>query len=723
MNGRRWYIPALILLLIWAAATALQAHPGCTRPKVGLALSGGGAKGFAHIGVLKVIEEAGLPIDCIAGSSIGSIIGGLYAIGYSPAEMESLATEIDWSDFFSDSRERRYLAMVEKQWDSRYIATLNLRQRTVQLPAGLVTGQKISSLFSRLTWPVHHINNFSNLPIPFVCIATDIESGEAVPLRSGFLPEALRASMAIPTLFTPMLIDSLLLVDGGLTRNLPASDVRELGADYVIGVDVGAPLKTAERLDSFIAIMDQALSLQAAKSTQYERDLCKVLIVPELGNLNFSDFEQVGKFVELGEQAARAHLDEFRALLDSLKVCDDQLTRPVRSKPAQFDSIFVYELELTGMHRLAMSLVKSELGIKPPQWIAPADLEKRITRIFSSLSLDRVTYQLTPSSRGTKLSVNVLERDSDQVRLGLRYDSRTEATILLNTTFRNLTGMGSALAFDLELAGKTEFDAQYFVHTRMPRSFGLHFHARLSERPLDVYDRDTRTARFDVRSIAGDLFWGSIFHPSFSIGLGYRIERARTSPNIAPEPFGAVATTISSGYGQIRIDTFDRGVFPQRGHQVRIEAERAIDQIGGSVDFTSLSLDARSYFRVNRHISILTRLQLGHMTAPDSIPLHRQFFLGGDESFYGLRPQELAGANLQSLTVGVQFEPWRRRFIILRWNVGNTFPTWALDVNRSFFTGAGITAGLMTPIGPLDFTYAFGNRHNSITHLNLGFRF
>ena len=193
-------------------AGALWPQPSA--PGVGLALSGGGAKGFAHIGVLKVLDEIGLPIQYISGTSMGAIIGAMYAIGYHPDEIERIVKSIDWQDLLSDEADYRFISMTEKAWNSRYLGQLYLQNGAFRLPAGLIEGQKISNMLSHLTWSVHHVTDFTRFPIPFVALATDIISGEPVPLRSGYLPDALRASMAIPSIFTPVELDGKLLVDG-----------------------------------------------------------------------------------------------------------------------------------------------------------------------------------------------------------------------------------------------------------------------------------------------------------------------------------------------------------------------------------------------------------------------------------------------------------------------------------------------------------------------------
>ncbi|MDQ7054494.1 MAG: patatin-like phospholipase family protein, partial [candidate division KSB1 bacterium] len=329
-------------------------------PKVGLALSGGGAKGFAHIGVLKVIDEIGLPVHYISGTSMGAIIGAMYAIGYHPDEIERIVKSTDWQDLFSDEADYRFISMTEKAWNSRYLGRLYLQNGSFLLPAGLIEGQKISSMLSRLTWSVHHVTDFTRFPIPFVALATDIITGQPVPLVSGYLPDALRASLALPSIFTPVKLNGKLLVDGGLVRNLPAQDVRDLGADIVIGVDVGQPLRSAERLKSFVEIIDQALSLSAAFSTREQRELCDILIVPQLDDLSFSSFNQADRLIRLGEAAARRQLPQLLALRDSLRDASARERRE-HASIARIDSLYIVDVEMHGLRRVSKSLVQAQL--------------------------------------------------------------------------------------------------------------------------------------------------------------------------------------------------------------------------------------------------------------------------------------------------------------------------------------------------------------------------
>ena len=690
------------------------------RPKVGLALSGGGAKGLAHIGVLKVLEEANVPIDYIAGTSMGSIAGALYAIGYRVEDLENLALNTDWTDLLTDELSRRYVAMEEKIWDGRYMGSFPIVKRGVQLPSGLVTGQKISKFLSRLTWSVHHIDDFKQLPIPFVCVATDIATGEAVPIDSGFLPDAIRASMAIPTVFTPIKLDQRKLVDGGLVRNLPVEDVKRLGADIVIGVDVSFTLIPEDEIISFLDIITQSLSFVEAQSREKQHQMCDILIQPDISELSMFSFNEVEEIIKRGETAARAKLPQIRTLLDSLHANTQEQFEFI---PPTVDSIYIRTIKFSGLKDVSRRLVQGELDIQPSTWISARDLEHAIDRIYSSNFFERVTYKLIPSDKGSELVIRVIEKNTDLFRFGLRYDTYQEAALLLNTTFRNLAEHGSNLVLDAKLGEQSFVDLQYFIHTGFRQRIGLHATANYTSEILDIYKEKTREASMRIRSLSGETLLGSIFSTKAIIGFGLRGEYLRIVPRIGDENVHADDFKIISLFGLIRMDTFNRAVFPSEGQLLKLRVSLAKKGIASSVTFSQLHFDWQGAFPVHRKFSFLTRLQLGATTG-SLIPINCNFQLGGADSFLGLKHQERCGKYLQAFQLGLQYEAASKQFLQMRWNIGNTSDVWKnLFIRNRAITGIGATAGVATPIGPIELTLMGGSWHRFLAYFNLGYKF
>ncbi len=713
--------------LIWARIAAGES------PRIGLALSGGGAKGLAHVGVLKVLEEEGVPIDYITGTSMGSIIGALYAIGYSAADLEAFALSTNWNALFSENVARSDLALEYKRFDGRYMASLPIVKRRIKLPSGLIGDQNVFKLFARLTLPVHHVEDFTRLPIPFACVATDIGTGEAVVLKRGFLPEAMRASMSLPSIFAPIEIEGRLLVDGGVVRNFPVEDVRNLGADFVIGVDVGSPLFKPEELDSFVKILDQTLSFISATSTRQQRALCDVLLLPDMSGLSIADFSSAREIIARGEEAARRALPQIRALLDSVGRDDKQ---GARRFPAFPDSISVNRVVIEGLQEVDPTIVRKELRIEPLTRISVNELDRAVDRVYSTRFFDRVVYRVLPGAEGASIVVNVVEKKEDLFRFGLRYDSHLDASLLLGGFFRNVGNSRSFLNLDLRLGQRIEVDAYYFLHLRWLPRVGVSTRGRYTQSFVDRFDRGRQIGRLNIRSAYGEVFVGSTLATKLSVGLGARAEYSRVTQKST-----ALDTVVFAGWlvpfvGTLWVDTFDQAYFPSRGLRLLGKSEVTFKALGSDRHFARFFFDATGYLPLSRRFSLLAEILLAGKTG-GALPAHYAFVLGGMDtpalfaepdaatvSFVGLRAQELNGPFAQFFQLGLQMEVRPNVFLVFRANLGNTFESWKLDWSPGRFKqGLGFTLGANTPLGPIELTLMGGSENDVLTHFNLGFKF
>ena len=721
-------VPSLLLLL-----TSSSRAEG--RPRVGLALSGGSARGFAHIGVIKVLEEAGMPIDVVTGTSMGAIMGGLYAAGYSSAQIESLAVCIDWYDLFSDALPRSELPMEHKRWNARYAFTVPMDGWLPTLPSGLVAGQKITKLLSRLTLRAHAIEDFTLLPIAYACVATDIETGEAVVLRSGNIAEAMRASMAIPSVFTPVELDGRLLVDGGVARNLPAVDARDLGADIVIGVYVGAPLYKQDELTSMVRIMDQTASFQIAAASREQQKLCDVLITPDVHDAQGFQFDNAPYFIARGEEAARKVLPRLRALADSVRALSGAAREQQKPHgPDEPDTVLVTEVVTEGLQRIPPRVVETELKVKPPVRMTPADIEAIVDRVYKYDYFERVSYRLEPSGDGSRMVLKAVEKSQNLYRLGLRYDSETSVSLLLNTTLRNLGLSGSALALDVRAGEDTAGDLRYFAPAgRTMQSFGFRARANVSRTSLSVLEGDVRVAEFRTTYTFGELLFGNIFSSRLSVTAGARAEYVRNHKNIGPEDIDDSDDRLLPVVAELRVDTFDRTMFPRWGVFLQFVAEATSSHAGSDMSFTRYYGDWRVRIPLHRRVSLLQWLYAGTTATGDSPPVY-QFTVGGldvpyaylgeSNDFLGLDRRERAGPHAQALGVGVQWELRDRMFMIARWNVGNTFSEWNEDLDWDrYLSGGGLTFALDLPVAPIEFTIMSGSGHDLMSQLSIGYDF
>jgi NTE family protein len=710
--------------------SSVPADSGDIRPRVGLAFGGGAARGFAHIGVLKVLEEVGMPIDCITGVSMGSVIGGLYALGYGVDDLERIAFDADWNTLFSDRQPRRVLGMEQKRWDSLFLARLPISGWKVRAPSGLIGAHNVSALISRLSLPYQRTQDFAEFPIPFSCVATDISTGEGVLLDDGFLSEAIRASMAIPTVFTPVRIDGRLLVDGGLARLIPAEDARAVGADIVIGVNVGRRVYTKDELESVINITDQAMTLMLTPAVEAQEKLCDILIEPDMTNVNLSDFSEAGMIIARGEEAARAILPRLKALADSLNALSPSMPRPPLDSPK---TIHLSEISLSGLDKVSEKVVRSEVGLRVPNDFSLKDIENAVGRAYGTQLFDRVNYRLDDIDSGSRLVVRLDENTGNSLSVGLRYDTRRGASLILSTVFRNQFRGAGTLAVSAILRKEFEFDARYFVHLGLMHALGARARVDARKVYIDVFDEGARVAGLESRYYFGELEMGTIFSTRFAIEAGIRGEYFDNKVTVGSPDFGVGTETYVPFYGSIVLDSFDRTVFPRSGVRAEITTEIADEGIGSDSTFARVYLDWRAVIRVSRSVSILQDLYIGTAHGPN-VPMTYNFFLGGvderftllgeEHSFYGLKRQERVGRHAQMLTLGVQWEALRGKYIQLIWNAGNTFDEPELEFGEGrYIHGGGLNLGVDTLLGPIELALMTGSEHDFLTYFSIGYTF
>lgn len=690
-------------------------------------LSGGGAKGFAHIGVLQVLEEAGLKIDYITGTSMGAFVGALYSIGYTPGQIKEIAIGQNWMDLFLGQASRRLLPMVEKDQADRFMAIFPIKPGRVEMPYGLISGQNLQALLTRLTWPAHQVNDFRNLTIPFCCLATNLENGQRVVLSRGFLPEALRASMSIPTVFRPVEIDGQLLVDGGLVDNLPADEALKMGADIIIGVDVSSALRSREQINSLLNVLDQTMSFQTYASVQEQRKLCNLLLIPDLSEYTPADFNQVEDLIKKGEQAAREALPELKKLIYSMGL--GKINRPINNS-APPESIFICNIEVEGLSRVSKKSVLSELALKPHCWISSHNLALAIDKVYNTQFFEGVSYRLEPSPGGVCLRVKVVEKDHQILGLGLRYDSNTNAEILFGLNFRNLLGHSSLLAADLRLGDSPELKLSEFIHPGLGPGLGERISLGIVKYPIFLYQDGQRWASFNYTIGSGDIFLGTIYSKSLEVGGGIRMEYFERTPDIAPAGIPEISGRHLTVTVSLNIDTYNRSEFPTRGHKFNVSHIMANREMAGRADFFKKLGQWQGCFPLNKKLTLNGNMFWGNVSGRE-IPDHYRFYLGGLDqrqgviSMAGLKPMELIGNNVMGLGIGAQYEAFSNRFISGSWNIGKAGDVyWKDQINRqNLVSGIAIGFGVLSPVGPIKIELMSSNRHAFLANLRLGYNF
>ncbi len=700
------------------------------RPKVGLVLSGGGAKGFAHIGVLKVIEEAGVPIDVVSGTSMGSIIGGLYAIGYNAEMIEKIILEQNWVDLFNDNITRHEISIQEKLELSRYVGGFPIYGTKVGLPTGLMVGQKVSAMLSRLTWSMHHVEDFDDFPRPFRCVATDIETGKPYVFKSGYLPEAIRASMAIPSVFTPVRIQGKMLVDGGIVRNLPVQEAVDMGADYIIAVDVTNPLFSQKELDSFFEILNQTINFQTVAKRDEQLSMCDLYIYPNIEGYTIFDFFKADSLIHYGEMKAREFLPQLTALADSLK----KYNEPVRISAPATDIQFVdiVDVKVSGLSRVPEYVVTSNIGLKIPSRVTPEDIEKAVDRLYGSQLFERVTYQLKSTSDGTILILYVVENTTNLLNFGLNYSNRHDATILLNGTFRNLLGHGSKLSLDNKLGHNRELGVNYFYHTIFKPAVGFGFDVRAKESDFDNFADHVRIARYNLFNMTLGLQLKALLTNGSAIGLNIQRQRTVLDPSVVSnKSIRDITNDYFNTSLELDIDTFDHAVFPVSGMVLHAEGKyfhMLSDPVALDKSFVRYFLDLKRVRKLTKKSAFRYELVTGYYSG-DMVPVEQLFYFGGYHyyenymfPFAGLDYMEIAARNLIIGRTALQFKVFAQQYFSAGLAVGIFHDRYQeLFSNGSRIWSGSLSYGMDTPLGPVKFSIASNNREKDLQgYLSIG---
>ncbi len=558
--------------------------------KVGLVLSGGGAKGLAHVGAIKVIEEAGIKIDYIGGTSIGALVGALYAAGYSPTELDSIFRAIDFNNLIQDNLPRSAKTFYEKENSERYALTLPFNKFKISVPSAYSGGQNLYNELVRLLYHVKDIEDFNALPIPFVCIATDVETGEEVVLNKGYLPEAIMASGTLPSLFEPAKIDGKVLIDGGVVNNYPIEKVKAMGADIIIGVDVQHELSNRESLLSATEILLQINNFSTAEAMVEKSKQTHIYIKPDIEGYSVLDFDKRDTIIKIGEVAARKKY----AALKELSVNQKKNKKVIKTIAAK-DEIIVNRLVILGNNKnYSRRYIEGKLRFELGKKITFEKLQQGISNLSATGNFQTIRYQLLSNGIGEDLILKLEENPTKTfIRLGVHYDDLYNSAALINLTKKNFLMQDDVASFDFILGDNLRYNLQYYVDKGSYWGFGIN--SRLNDFEKEI-DFDILRDNFDVNDVPNlntinlgvvdftnqiylQTVWQEEF--AFTIGAEHKFLRysTRTLGDLPDETIneldqsrvGSNGRTLFeksdfySAYGQLTFDTYDDKYFPTKG--------------------------------------------------------------------------------------------------------------------------------------------------------------
>ncbi|PXX31470.1 patatin-like phospholipase family protein [Arenibacter sp. ARW7G5Y1] len=551
--------------------------------KVGLVLSGGGAKGLAHIGALKVIEEAGVKIDYITGTSMGAIVGALYASGYSAKELDSIFKNTDFESLIQDNVPRSAKTFYEKEDSERYALTLPFNKFKISIPQAISGGQSIYNEFVRLLYHVKDVNDFSKLPIPFLCVATDVETGDQILLDKGYLPEAILASGTFPSLFRPVEINGRVLIDGGVVNNYPIGELKKMGADVVIGVDVQHGLSDRESLLSATEILLQINNYRTVRDMQKKSALTDIYITPDIKDYSVIDFDMGSAIIDKGEEAARLRMDEL------LKISKDpNLRRPQIIAAGIKDTLLINELTIQGNYNYSRAYIKGKLRFNVDDKITFKKLQQGINNLSATGNFRSIKYELLDNGEGVGLLLNVKENpDKMFIRLGVHFDDLYKSAGIVNLTRKNVLMDDDVASVDFVIGDNLRYNLEYYVDKGFYWSFGINsrFDDFNKEINFDLiksnFDVDNssniRKINLSASDLTNQVYLQTVIEEefAFTIGLEHKLQKLSTKTlgqlDTISAPISANKRTYFensnyySTYGQLTFDTYDDIYFPTKG--------------------------------------------------------------------------------------------------------------------------------------------------------------
>ncbi|HCQ77207.1 MAG TPA: patatin [Leeuwenhoekiella sp.] len=578
------YSLLLLVLVHWAViaqdstAVDFSKIPQGEELKVGLVLSGGGAKGLAHIGVLKEIEAAGIEIDYIGGTSMGAIIGGLYASGYNAHQLDSIFESVDFEKLIQDDLPRSAQSFYERADRERYAIALPFEHFKVSFPSALSKGQNIYNLFTQLTHHVKETDDFASLDIPFFCVATDAEKGQAIILDKGCLPEAITASGALPSLFSPVLLDDRVLIDGGVVNNYPVEELRKRGANFIIGVDVQDGLRGKDELKSAPEMLLQINNYRTIEAMRDKVAQTDIYIKPNIEGYTVVDFDRGAEIIKGGQEKAEAYDDAFRKLA---ALQHKTYTKP-ELKLNQHDTLRIKSVAINGNVYYTRSYILGKLKIKTPAKMTYQELFDGINNLAATNNFQRINHRLEQYDSGeSHLIINLTESETTTyAKAGIHYDDIYKSAALINVTKKRLLFKNDIASFDLALGDNIRYNFDYYSDNGFYIGFGLRSRynsfesrvdARFVEEVSDLPLENFNSLQIDYTDFTNQVYLQTLFQKQFalSLGLEHKFLKIDTeSIRVDEDNEGKLYFDNShyySTYGQLLLDTFDNKYFPTSG--------------------------------------------------------------------------------------------------------------------------------------------------------------
>ena len=729
-------ILGLLMTLIALTATAGAAEPAGHRPRIGLVLSGGGARGVAHIGILKVLEELRIPVDVIAGTSMGAIVGGFYASGSSPAELEKMVTSMEWNEAFKDRPPLEDLSFRRKEDAANQMIKFDagIRDGHLALPLGLIQGQNLNFILKSRLIHTAGVKDFNRLRIPFAAVAADIETGEAVVLNAGELATAMRASMSIPGVFAPVELDGRLLVDGGIADNLPIDVARKLGADILIAVNIGTLRRSREKLTSPMTITAQVMTILIQKNTDEQiATLGKgdLLIQPSLGEIGSSDFARAAEAIRIGEAEAR----RLAPRLAGLGLPSDAYQNWLASQRREpFAMPVITTVTLDDTSPIDDDAIRAQIRTRPGETLDLDKLEKDLKRIYSIDTFEKADFHLDQQEGKTDLRIETREKSwgPNHLRFGLSLedDFKGSATynLLASYTAQGLNRLGAEWENQLQIGDTPRFFSEFYQPLDTSLSWFVAPRIEYRSWNINAFSQEVRIAQYRATLMEGGLDVGRQFGNWGQARLGLRRGYGDVDVRIGPpQPTAKFNTgSVYSSFSYNRLDNFN---FPRRGTAADVIFSIPREELGSDFSGTGLTVDWLTAKTWDRH-TFLTGLNI-QSAMNSEVPLQSSYDLGGFLNLSGYTTGELNGEHTGLARIVYYYQLGSTGLGDFRmplylggsFEAGNAWATKSDISGRTLLYAGSILLGAETYLGPLYLAYGQAEGGHRSIYLYLGHKF
>ncbi|MCF8274233.1 MAG: patatin-like phospholipase family protein [Flavobacteriaceae bacterium] len=716
--------------------------------KVGLVLSGGGAKGLAHIGVLKVLDSLGVRVDYVAGTSMGAIIGSLYASGYSGNELDSIFRALDFDKLINDDLPRASKAFYERTNSERYAVTLPFEKFKIKLPSALSRGQNVYGLISKLTLNVNDIEDFSKLPIPFFCIATNAETGKEVILDKGVLAQAVMASGALPSLFQPVMINNEMLIDGGVVNNYPIDELREKGVDVIIGVDVQDGLSTREELTSAPDVLMQINNFRTINDMKTKVKKTDIYIKPNIKDFNVVSFSEGDQIIAKGAEAAISCLNSLDSLVSKqIKKPNEQIKKPTH------DSININAIILKGNEKYSRAYILGKLKLKGNEKISYKKFNEGVNNLIATNNFDYFQYELKKAENKEEynLITQLTETEINTfLKLGIHYDELYKSAALINLTKKRLFLNNDIATLDIILGDNVRYNFEYFIdkgfywsigvksrYNQFNKNINAQFLLNDQQNVLGLNKADTQ-----LQDQTNQIYLQTLFRKDFALSLGLEHKRLEIksetfSLNSSTDEFIFEKTDYVSAFGNLKLDTYDNKYFPKRGLYFNGDIQTYFYASSFNTTFKNFSIvKADMGYTFSFSDKLAFNLQTsGGFKIGDNSTKTLDFALGGYGNnlinnfipFLGYDFISLVGNSFVKASLIADYEIFKKNYITLEGNWANiddnifeTGEWFTLPDYRGYALGYAID----TFIGPVQVKYSYSTeQRKSVWFFNVGFWF